>query len=186
MTGRVRVLVRVRPSALTEASRTSAAAANLIGPILLVIACRSQSRLVGKLIRFWAWNLCDSDVDYAYTIPLAAAITVSLRRRYRGERGPILKSLVPRFRGNRWGLPISTDSVTPVHFRSIKAPRIPNEIARGESERKFIGNLFDYSSSLPGVGGVSHYNPPAIHFRPEIWVDRTTRATLRRRSVSRD
>lgn len=35
------------PFALTEAGE--AAAANLIGPILLVIACRSQSRLVGEI-----------------------------------------------------------------------------------------------------------------------------------------
>ena len=38
------------PSALTEASEAAAAAAaNLIGPILLVIACRSQSRLVREI-----------------------------------------------------------------------------------------------------------------------------------------
>lgn len=40
-------------------------------PILLVIACRSQSRLAGKLIRFSSRNLCDSDVDYAYTAAAA-------------------------------------------------------------------------------------------------------------------
>lgn len=62
-------------------------------PILLVIACRSQSRLVGKLIRFWSWNLCDSDVDYAYTMRSNnVAITASLRRPYRHREWPAIRN----------------------------------------------------------------------------------------------
>lgn len=47
-------------------------------PILPVIACRSQSRLVGKLIRPWACDLCDSVADYAYTI-LSPSLFPSVR-----------------------------------------------------------------------------------------------------------
>lgn len=43
--------------ALTEAGKAPRVQSDW--PILLVIACRSQSRLVGKLIRSWVCDLCD-------------------------------------------------------------------------------------------------------------------------------